>query len=100
MKQKLTHAQISKKGGSAGRGAAKRRTREQCQAAAQARWAKRQPKSEMPNAGDKIIDADSHDSARLNRRVEKLRAVLERIGGHEATEALSRDMAIARRHAI
>lgn len=44
-----THRQISAKGGKSGRGAARRRTREQCRAAAKARWAKRQPKSEKPN---------------------------------------------------
>lgn len=49
MKRKQTHAQISKKGGASGRGEAKRRTREQCQAAAQARWAKHKPKSEKGN---------------------------------------------------
>lgn len=38
-------AKIAKKGGKSGRGAAKRRTREQCQAAAQAMHAKRRAKS-------------------------------------------------------
>ena len=45
MKRKLSHAQICAKGGTSGRGAAKRRTREQCQAAAQAMHAKRRAKS-------------------------------------------------------
>jgi hypothetical protein len=52
MKRKLTHAHVSAKGGSAGRGAAKARTSEQASAAAQARWAKRQPKSDVANARD------------------------------------------------
>jgi len=43
---KNKHAQVlGKKGGKSGRGAAKARTTEQARAAAQARWAKRQPKS-------------------------------------------------------
>jgi len=47
---KNKHAQaLGKKGGSAGRGAAKARTSEQARAAAKARWDKRQPKSEKPN---------------------------------------------------
>ena len=40
---------LGAKGGKSGRGKAKARTSEQARAAAQARWAKRQPKSEMPN---------------------------------------------------
>ena len=46
-------AKIAKKGGSSGRGAAKRRTREQCQAAAQAMHAKRRAKSSANNPGQK-----------------------------------------------
>ena len=47
-----SHLAISKKGGKAGRGAAKARTTEQARAAAQARWAKRKPKSGLPNDRD------------------------------------------------
>jgi hypothetical protein len=48
---KNKHAQaLGKAGGKAGRGEAKARTSEQARAAAQARWAKRQPKSDMPNS--------------------------------------------------
>jgi hypothetical protein len=43
---------------------------------------------------------DWKEKERLLRRIEKLRTALERIGGHDATEALSRDIAIARRQAI
>lgn len=46
MKPKNKHAvALGKKGGKAGRGAAKARTSEQARAAAQARWDKRPPKS-------------------------------------------------------
>lgn len=50
--KKNKHAQaLGKKGGASGRGKAKARTSEQAQAAAQARWAKRKPKSDsLPNA--------------------------------------------------
>jgi len=37
----MTHKEFSKLGGQAGRGASKARTREQCQAAARARWSGR-----------------------------------------------------------
>ena len=48
MKKKNPHAAaLGKTGGKAGRGAAKARTSEQARAAAQARWAKRVPKSDV-----------------------------------------------------
>lgn len=61
MNPKNKHAAaLGSKGGKAGRGKAKARTSEQARAAAQARWAKRQPKSEMPNiAGQRRPAPDS-----------------------------------------
>ena len=62
MNPKNKHAvALGKTGGNAGRGAAKARTSEQARAAAQARWAKRQPKSEMPNGRDEPRGANANN---------------------------------------
>ena len=49
MKRKLTHAQVSAKGGSAGRGSAKARSSEAARAAVLHRWKNHLAKTGKPN---------------------------------------------------
>ena len=59
MKRKLTHAQVSAKGGSAGRGSAKARSSDAARAAVLQRWKNHLAKTGKPNVKVSHAQTDS-----------------------------------------